>query len=154
MEGFKVVLNEVSTWTHNGNVRQDPGRSSKLKSAGGNTLVVDASYTNTGPMKVVLEPKMWLVTPEGELASQSYYLDQIYYKEHADKGFEQLGSRTLMTPNKPARTATAFIVPADLVKGSLLYMATNEKRRDPDDPRGRKKLFWNNLVVIDLGPPT
>lgn len=149
-----IHVDRVASWVGESslpNIKNSDERR-RFESVDNQALVLEVAYTNTAPVKASIGIVSYLTTGDGDEVFNSPYNAAVYREDHPD--WLDLWEHPTVGPGKTARTALVFPVATSAVEGSLLVLRRNEKRPDPKDPRGRMKTFVEELLVVDLGPPT
>jgi len=121
----------------------------RLKKEGGNVLAVELALTNDTPMKIGIEPYFYLHTTDGERRG----IEPGSSAKQLKEGYLDRWKNPSIGPGQTKKTVAAFVVPKGEEKGAILEISKTERKPDPKDPRGRKKLFTVEQVLLDLPDP-
>ena len=107
--------------------------------------------TNTSPVRAELDFGVSLYPPDGELRYKSFGITKA--------AASALGASDSSTDRAigPGRTKTfvwGFAVPKSEQSAALLSFQKTEYKPDPHDPRGRRRTFIVDQLLIELDDPT
>ena len=121
-----------------------------LNASGGTALAVVVEITNATPVKAGHDFGVSLYTADGELRMQASGPSGQYAKE---KGVAHSWSFGNLGPRRAKRVAYVYPVPESELADATLSFQKVEYKPDPRDPRGRRRNFVVDQVLIELPTP-
>ncbi len=154
IDDLQVKVDQVKTWTGKSTLPEiknyDERRS--MRAVNNHALALELTFTNPSPVKQSVEISTYIINGNGDEAFIEPYNTQLYSK--GKEGWIDFWNDDTIGPGKSRQAAMVFAVAPDAVPGTKLILRKSVKRPDPKDPRGRIRTFVDELVVLDLGPPT
>lgn len=154
IDGIEVTVDKVSVWEGKDSLPEISNfdERNRMKKVGNNTLALEITLKNTKPVKSEVDFVSYVIDGNGETAYNQPYNSKLY--NQGKEGWIDFWDDDAIGPNKTRQASLVYAMKKDAVIGTKLILRLNEKRPDPEDPRGRMKNFVNELFVVDLGPPT
>ncbi len=154
IDGIQITIDRARRWKGKDALPEIETLNERetMKKVGSNTLALEVSLKNTSPVKHGVDSVIYLVDGEGNERFNVPYNSRVYMK--GKSGWADLWEDDLVAPGSTRKSVLVYPTPKSAMKGGMLVMRYNVERPDPEDPRGRKKVFVEGLHGLEFGPPS
>jgi len=154
IDGIQVTVDRARRWKGKDALPeiQSLNEREAMKKVGSNTLALEVSLKNTSPVKHDVDSVIYLVDGDGDERFNVAYNSRVYMK--GKDGWADLWEDDQIGPGSTRKSVLVYPTPKSAMKGGMLVMRYNVERPDPKDPRGRKKVFVEELHVLDVSTPS
>jgi hypothetical protein len=118
--------------------------------AGEDGLYVVLDITNTAPVRAEIDFGVSLYPPDGEWRGKHFGITQAAAKA---LGASDSTSETAIGPGRTKTYVWGFAVPKGEQSEGMLSFQKTEYKPDPRDPRGRRRTFVVDQLIVELDAP-
>ncbi len=118
--------------------------------AGKDGMFVVLELTNTSPVRAEIDFGVSLYPPDGELRLKSYGITKAAAQT---LGMKNSSTDRALGPGQSATYVWGFAVPKSEQSEGLLSFQKTEYKPDPQDPRGRRRTFITEQLLVELDAP-
>ncbi len=154
IDGIEVTIDRVRRWEGKDSLPEIQSLSEReaMEKVGSNTLALEVSLKNTSAVKHGVDSVIYLVDGAGDDRYNVPYNSRLYMK--GKNGWADLWEDDQIAPGATRKSVLIYPTPKSAMKGGMLVMRYNVERPDPKDPRGREKVFVEELHVLEVGTPS
>jgi hypothetical protein len=154
IDGIQLTATRVLRWKGKDSLPeiQSLNEREAMKKVDSNTLAVEVQLKNTTPVKHDVDSVIYLVDGDGDERFNQPYNSRVYMK--GKSGWADLWEDDEIAPGKSRNSVLIYPTPKSAMNGGMLVLRYNVERPDPQDPRGRKKVFVEELHVLELANPS